>query len=155
MEANVVQQGEWLRCGCDREILRDKMLLREEASNRQRSIQRLDDLGRQTCDLAPSCCTKLVGHHTVDASTKRFLLVVEEYTGIIVESNDTTVRPCHLLLGAHDDGVSDVSSSHLLCAGLTGCVGNGAGLLYYHDDFVTCKKESKNQIGVVISNGQY
>ncbi len=73
------------------------------------SMLDLDDLGCQTCNLSPSRRTELVGDNTVDTGTQWFLLVVEQDTSVVIESNDTAIGSCHLLLGAYDDGMTNVS----------------------------------------------
>lgn len=98
----------------------------------------LDDLWSQTCDLAPTCSPKFVGHYTVDSCPQWLLLIVEQNACIIVKSNDSAVRSGHLLLCSYNDCVSYVSSSDFLCACLAWNIRNRSSFLYHDYNFISC-----------------
>ena len=72
---------------------------------------------RQTQDLAPLHVPQLLSHYSIQSTADRLPVLVDENTCVVVEAHHAAIRPLVLLLCAHHDCVSDISSSDFVGGG--------------------------------------
>lgn len=75
--------------------------------------------GSEGGDLHPVLCAQLSGDDTKNTSAEGFLFVVEQDTGVVVESNIASVRSWRLLASTHHKGMAHITLLHLLRRSLT------------------------------------
>ena len=92
-------------------------------------------LRSQTNDLPPSLHTEVRAHNTTYPRPEHLTLVVEEHSGVVVETDEAAVRAADGLAGADDDGAADVALADLGRGG-GGLASDGAGALDDADDLV-------------------
>src|SRR5436309_15127830 len=49
------------------------------------------------------------GHGSKDTGADRFVLIVEQYGRVVIETDITAVLPAHFLAGAYDHGMRDIA----------------------------------------------
>lgn len=79
----------------------------------------LNDSWSKWYSFHPVLLLQFCSNDTKHTGTKRFFLVVEKNTSIVVKSDISSVRSCHLLFGTNNQGMSNITFLDLLCSSLT------------------------------------
>lgn len=107
--------------------------------------------GCQRQNLGPLLLPQLGGHNAADSRPNGLAGLVDEHAGVVIELDHATVRSLPLLRCAHNNGVSDVSSSYLVrCADGHAVARLGAEvalLLDDNDDSVACGGLTSDMLG--------
>src|SRR4029077_20818777 len=90
-------------------------------------VQPSDDFRRQRDDLHEFPLAQLTSHGTEDAGPLGLLLVVDQYCGVLIESDVRAVPPPHFLHGPDEHRLVDVALLDLRAR---------KGVLYRDDDDV-------------------
>lgn len=98
----------------------------------------------QRQDLGPFFIPQFGPNHTGQSGSDGITVLVDEHTCVVVEFDQTSVRPPLFFFSSHHHSMSDVASPDLVGnpqARPTWIVGAEASLfLHYHNDSVTCSR---------------
>ena len=85
----------------------------------------------------------VIAAHTVHSCANRITRLVDQDTGIITETNNSSIHTLHLLLDAHNHGMSNISATNLVGESSTGAFGAGGPLLLNNDDYpIPCSRSA-------------